>query len=170
MTWPTPHLSFHRKSISAQQLVTAVGLTSPLAPAVLGTCTAKTCDTLLTFSIKKPINTVKATFEADEGRAASAARYRHARFGIEFFKASRVSYDLLCRRPGENYRASKTGGDITDVLPMRLDRHDIPAVINARPVGTPTILLYLCDLLADSSDLTSPDPPSSFDHMLGRGP
>src|SRR6218665_1310488 len=37
---------------------------------------------------------------------------------------------------------------------MRLDRYEIPAVINVRPVGTPTTLLYLCDTLADSSDLT----------------
>src|SRR6218665_1222089 len=41
---------------------------------------------------------------------------------------------------------------------MHLDRHDIPAVINARPVGTPTILLYFCDTSDDSSDLTESRP------------
>ena len=48
-------------------------------PAVLGT--GQTFDTLLTCSINKPINAVKAPPEADEGRAASSALYRHTGFG-----------------------------------------------------------------------------------------
>src|SRR6218665_3182666 len=52
---------------------------------------------------------------------------------------------------------------------MHLDRHDIPAVINARPVGTPTILLYFCDTSDDSSDLTESRPswhPNSHHSLL----
>src|SRR6218665_1463704 len=48
-------------------------------PAVLGT--GQTFDTLLTCSINKPINAVKAPPEADEGRAASSALYRHTGIG-----------------------------------------------------------------------------------------
>src|SRR6218665_473927 len=48
-------------------------------PAVLGT--GQTFDTLLTCSIKKPINAVKAPPEADEGRTASSTLYRHTGFG-----------------------------------------------------------------------------------------
>src|SRR6218665_885303 len=145
-------------------------------PAVLGT--GQTFDTLLTYSINKPINAVKAPPGADEGGAASSALYRHTGFGNRILLQSPTLKRTLSSEKviWKSSRAS-TNFTVPAVEEIKRPVRSVPCRVRpdrgltkSRPFIVSSVRHRCCRHPHTDSRANLASERSSFDHMFGKGP